>query len=231
MIHPARQLGVLAVGIALAAPGTLPAQASLPATAPTSITPSQLPSANPAVPRGQASIRWDGHLLQITASGESLGQVLREVAARAGIHITGNTPDDRIFGTYGPAPLVDVLSDLVGGLPVNMLFVERTSGKPAQLTFTARNGGPTPPGIPLQQDQVAQQPTPPPPSYPATPPQQPAPSAISSGAEPVGGIPVGAAQPANPSATTNPASPNGVKTPQEIFEQLQRLRATSGAPR
>ena len=214
MTHPARQFGALAISIALTAPGALPAQASLPATAPTAITPSQLPSANPAGLRGQAGIHWDGHLLQIAGSGESLDQVLRQIAARTGIHIT--------------APLVDVLSDLVGGLSVNMLFVERTGTKPAELTFTARNGGATPPSAASQQEEVAQQQSVP--SYPAAPPPSTS-LATNPSAAPVGGAPTGAAQSNDPGTPNNPASPNGVKTPQEIFEQLQRLRATSGAPR
>ena len=237
MNHSASKFVPLTSGILAFAglfPGTLGAQAALPATAPTTITPSQLPSANPAVPRGAADVQWDGHLLRITASGESLAEVFDQVASRAGIRMSGNPPADRIYGTYGPAPLVDVLSDLVGGLPINMLFVDRSGSVPARLTFTARVGGASPAvGTP---NYAQQQPvTSPPDQAPVF--QQPAFNAAApSTVAPNPGIGGGSAQPSAAASqpadgTTNPASPNGVKTPQQIFEQLQRLRANAGAQR
>lgn len=207
------------------ASGNLRAQTSLPATAPTT-TPSQLPSANPPVAHGDADIRWDGHLLTVIANGDSLPEVFAAVAARAGIHVTGAAPFDHVYGTFGPAPLVEVLSELVDGLSVNMLFVDQMGTKPAQLTFSPRTGAATPPD-PSQQQQAQQQ-------YA----QQPA--STFPGAQPSNAItPAGGTLPANAGAPgaaaqtgesgTNATSPNGVKTPQEIFEQLQRLRATQGA--
>lgn len=240
MNHPGRQISRFARSLtltaALTAAAPIGAQAVLPATAPTAVTPSQLPSANPALPHGQASVHWDGHLLQIAANGESLAEVLSEVALRAGIHMSGTTPEDRIYGTYGPAPLVDVLSDLVSGLSVNMLFVDRAGTRPAELTFTARNGAATPPSAASSQPQFPQQFSQQqqrPPEQPGPPPQTPGAGAPGAGALSGSdtanngqGTPATAAQPGD---SGNPASPNGVKTPQQIFEQLQRLRANAGS--
>ncbi|GAA3766510.1 RodZ family helix-turn-helix domain-containing protein [Terriglobus aquaticus] len=244
MNQKARTAVSLAGGI-LASSALLPwsaaAQTPLPATAPTAISPSQLPSANPPVPQGATTIEWDGHLLRISASGESLAQVLDQVASRTGIRMVGSPPSDRIYGSYGPAPLVDVLSDLVSGLPVNMLFVDRVGTTPARLTFTARNGAATPasPATSFAQQNPTQAPD-----------ANPSPVSNSFSRQPASNVPAnpGFAPPANPGfappATGNgtatadapaqpadgnatPASPNGVKTPQEIFEQLQRLRSNT----
>ena len=224
-----RQIGVLVGALTLGsgafAARPLAAQTSLPATAPTAVTPSQLPSANPPVTHNPTGVQWDGHLLRITASGESLNEVLREVATRAGVHISGNLPQDAIYGTYGPEPLADVLSELVAGLSVNMLFVDRIGNKPAELTFTARNGAATPPDPTASQAAFAPQQPP----QPYAPPQPPPNPGVTTPNTPNGGagLPASAAQTADGNA--NPTSPNGVKTPQEIFEQLRRLRATAAA--
>lgn len=235
MAHSAGHLVRTACGVFLAtatAHSALHAQTVLPPTASTVVTPSQLPSANPPLNRGQAKVNWDGHLLAIDATGESLSEVLAEITSRAGIRMNGYAPEDRIYGTYGPAPLVDVLSELVSGLPVNMLFVEHSGAQPAQLTFTARNGTATPPSPPSAQQQqydrqrlAEQQPFQQPP--PSQQPQFPANTAA--GNPDIGTVPSSLTGDAAAQAGSNPESPNGVKTPQQIFEQLQRLRANAGA--
>ena len=106
------------------------------------------------------------------------------------MHMTGTPPEDRIYGTYGPAPLVDVLSDLVSGLSINMLFVDRSGNKPADLAFTPRNGAATPPS-PSAPQQFAQQ-QPPAPEPPAAPQQPPSPVATAPGPG-IGGAPSSAA--------------------------------------
>ena len=233
-MHSVTKLGATAHSVALAIVafgGCLCAQSTLPASAPTAVTPSQLPSANPSIPHSQASLRWDGHLLQITATGERLQDVLAQMSIRAGVHMTGYAPEDRIYGDYGPAPLGEVLSELVSGLPVNMLFVDRSGTKPAELTFTTRNGAATPPNANSSQQFAQQQFSPQPanPQEPAIPP--PSNANTGSGPGPIG--PAGAPGTATPPAdgSSNATSPNGVRTPQEIFEQLQRLRANAGAPK
>lgn len=243
MNHPAWQVRIVAAAFAFGATALFTArenaQAPLPATAPTTITPSQLPSANPIVPHGHTDITWDGHLLRITADGESLAEVLSTVAARTGTHLSGSTPSDPIYGTYGPAPIVDVLSDLLNGLPLNMLFVNRIGNKPAELILTARSGGVTPPSSDAQQQQFAQTPPQPQQQAPYTPIRQPyqQPAQNVAGPPPTVPPPPGNTTDGNgqapgsnaPADTGNPTSPNGVKTPQEIFEQLQRLRNGANA--
>lgn len=217
--------GLLLCSIALA---QLPAQ-SLPATAITGVGTAQAPATTATATQGNPTIQWNGHLLTVSADGQHLSEVLRDVATRANIRVTGTTPDDRIFGTYGPAPLVDVLASLVDGLPVNMLFVEHTGQKPSDLTFTDRIGGVTPASDTPQQSEAprfAQQPSQQqiPQQSPAQQPSYSPPTQAPAGADTATGEP-------NGGTGTNPASPNGVKTPQEIFEQLQRLRANAGTER
>lgn len=211
------------------------AQAALPATAPTTtVTPSQLPSANPVAARRALQVNWDGHLLQISADGQSLKEALQGIASRTGMRILGAPPDDRIFGTYGPAPLIDLVSKLVDGLPVNFFFIERNGNAPAELTFTARNGSATPPSAPNQYQQV-----PPPPQavfQPAQQPPMPQPQQRDAAGQsnPPANVPAFTPATADTGAangtSANPTSPNGVKTPQEIFEQLQRLRSGALKP-
>lgn len=191
---------------------------SLPATAPT-ISPSQLPSANPPVPvrpAGKTSVTWDGAQIQISAANAGLNSLLREIAGKTGVKITGSAPDERIFGTYGPGKLDDVLSELLDGVPVNVLFVDSTAGARKELVLTARQGGPTPASV-IAQDESAD---------PARNSEEP-PSTLRRGDFPP--------PPQQPGPQTAPArgdaapdAQGGPKTPQQIFEQLQRLRSQSG---
>jgi hypothetical protein len=82
-----------------------------------------------------------------------------------------------------------------------MLLVHATASTPAELVLTPRLGGVTPPNPNAYQEEPSE----PRPQYPITP--QPE-------TNPRGG-------PAN----SEPArSPNDVKTPQQIYEQLERMR-------
>lgn len=231
-------LHLLAVGTLVCAL-PLAAQATLPPTAPTSVTPSQLPSANPLVTaptasHGSMEVLWDGHTLQVNANDVGLNDLVRTIATRTGTHLVGSVPEDRVFGTYGPGPLVSVLSELLDGVAVNVVFLDHAGTRPAELTLTARVGGPSAP-MPQQTQPVA--------------PQEVADSAYGSAGSPgnpgppasrfQGGPQIQPGQtygidntanadaPAPSNSSTTPASPNGVKTPEEIFEQLQRLRATA----
>ena len=119
-----------------------------------------------------------------------------------------------------------VLSALLDGTGSNMLIVHRDGDAPAELVLTPRQGGPTPPNpnaaafdnrpepqqpTPTQADQS--QPAPAPNGSPVTPAVNPA---TSPGTAPADG--------------SQPDSPNGVKTPQQIYEQLQRMRQQQQQP-
>jgi hypothetical protein len=104
-----------------------------------------------------------------------------------------------------------------------MLFVSSTPEKPAELILTPRAGGPTPPNPnAMRFDDNAESDT-----QPVNPPEPP----DESNAQPPAAVPPppAAAQPAaNSNASSSPDSKddssNGVRTPQQIFDQLMKLR-------
>ncbi len=251
---------------------------ALPATAPTAVpataqTVSQLPSAQPraAVKPSHLVVLYDGVALQVDATNVSLASVLREIAVKTKLNITGRAPSERIFGTYGPGPLNLVVPALLEGLAVNALLTERSGGAASELVLTAREGLPTSSAVPTQQS-LDEDDAPPPQAAPpvragrlggpggpggqgpgyasanaSAPGQTTGPIAgptlgdngVNGGDNGINGPNNGVNGADNgigvaPSGTdvnaNGSASPNGVRTPQEIFEQLQRLRQQQAAP-
>jgi hypothetical protein len=89
-------------------------------------------------PPNQAKVSWDSRGLEIEASNSSLDQILRQVAADTGIKLEGLTQDQRIFGTYGPGPARDVLSQLLEGSGNNVLMIGgRGADDPLRVVFSA----------------------------------------------------------------------------------------------
>jgi len=179
--------------------------------------------------------------LEITADNSSLNQILRDVARQTGMKITGGVADQRVFGKYGPGAPSAILSNLLEGSGSNMVLRENPAHSPEELVLTPRNGGPMPPSptaagndddapaldetaLPQQQPAATSQQTQPPqpPSAPVTPPTSGFMSAPTA-APATGAGATPSAVPASTSAS-NPQSPNGVKTPQQIFQQLQQMQ-------
>jgi len=163
----------------------------------------------------RASITYSNHQLSVEADNSSLNQILHEISRIAGVTVTGGVAEERVFGHYGPGSLSEVLSQLLDGTSSNMLFIASTGNKPPQLILTSRNGGPTPPSpsttrfddnaaaasVPVPSESSVQAPPPPPP-----------PPEVNN-----------ATAPGETGAPTSPAS-SGVKTPQQIYDELMRLR-------
>jgi hypothetical protein len=243
-------------------------------------------------------------MLDVRADNSSLNQILRDISHQTGMKIVGGVADQRVYGSYGPAPAATVLQTLLDGTGTNILLQENLMHAPKQLVLTPQTGGPTPPppsspsydatetepelplpgaAAPAVQAQTATPAANAAPattaapnaaSVPSTSPSMPQPSnnvlgnpnnvsptvstapvtnsvpmstlPTPSTAQPVSGIvdspnppPAGTttagftsqtppdnnpntAQPAT--ATTNQSSPNGVKTPQQIYEELRQLQ-------
>lgn len=216
--------------------------AAIPATAPTQSV-SDLPSAHPntiaTAPGTESKITWDGSRLTVEASGEAMPELLGRVARQTGMKITGGVPDERVYGKYGPAPVQTVLAQLFDGLAINMMLVNETATKPKELLLTVRSGAPTPPSTRQVANDFPPQRlnyVPPPsgnrsPQLPQNPPNgsQPAfPAPTPPPAENTAFTNNGNTEPATPgnsSSTTDssqPQSPNGVKTPEQIFEELRK---------
>jgi hypothetical protein len=204
-------------------PQATPAASTLPATQLTTPAPTPVPLTPSQRPPARAQVTYADGTLSVSADNSSLNQILRQIANDTGMKITGGVADERVFGQYGPAAPAQILAQLLNGTSSNMILVQRDNAELGELILTPRQGGPTPPNpsaaafddrndsresrevSPVQ----AVQPVPAPaPGNPIVPPPNP-----------------GASTTTPPADSSQPDSPNGVKTPQQIYEQLQRLRS------
>ena len=118
---------------------------------------SGLPSTLPTAPAAQAAppmaaramtvpaihdakVVYSAGMLQITANGSGLNQILRDIARQTGMRISGSVAEERVYGTYGPASAATVLASLIEGTGSNMVFRETANDAPAELTLTPRSG-------------------------------------------------------------------------------------------
>jgi len=200
-------------------PASTPASSTLPATPNTTPEPPSVPLTPSQRPPQRAQITYADGTLSVAADNASLNQILRQIASDTGIKITGGVTEERVFGQYGPADPTQVLAALLDGTGSNMIFVHHDGAAASELILTPRQGGPTPPNPhaaayndrsePDEGPSQSMQPRPsaPPQVNPVIPPVNP-----------------GTAPGASPTNSSQPDNPNGVKTPQQIYEQLQRMR-------
>jgi hypothetical protein len=164
------------------------------------------------MPPKRAQVSYVDGRLSVSAENSSLNQILREIASDTGMKITGGVADERVFGQYGPAPTGQVLAALLSGTGSNMVLAHRDPDAPAELILTPRQGGPTPPNpnAAVFDDRSN------PPTDPSAQSEQPARVPQS--------IPIRPAAEGFQATPSQPDSAGGTKTPQQIYEQLQRLR-------
>jgi hypothetical protein len=87
----------------------------------------------------QASVDWNGRNLSIAATNSSLQQILHDVSTATGVKVEGDAADERIYGSFGPAPAREVLTELLDGSGYNVLMVgDKGEGTPRELVLTAR---------------------------------------------------------------------------------------------
>ena len=156
----------------------------------------------------QATIEWNSQGLRIDAANSSLQQILKEVSTTTGTTVSGVGADQRIFGTYGPGPARDVLSQLLVGSGYNVLMIgDQGQGTPRQIVLSKRPSGPASPSMKNNSSQGSEdnssadveEPQPPPQPEPPPPAPQPPPNA-----------------PPN-------FGPNGQpRTPQQILQEMQQ---------
>ena len=182
-----------------AAPAAQPAAAPQPAqTQSSGVAPSMLQQ-----PAQDAQIVFADGSLSIHAENSSLAAILHQVASNSGMKIEGLGGDERVFGNFGPGAPRDVLADLLVGTAYNQVLLgDLSNGAPRELILTPTTRGGAPAASPAPQANAnaddgneAEAEPPPPPP----PPEQPA----------------GSTQ----------QQPPGVRTPQQLFEQLQQMRA------
>ncbi len=228
--------------LAQSLPPTSPTQPPIPAA------PAHAPQAPSQPSPHRATIDFAAGQLLIIADNSSLNQILRDIARLTGMTITGGVADERVFGTYGPADPSTVLSALLNGTGSNMLLIQNSSQSPQQLVLTPRRGGPTPPSpnflrdpgesdLPPQLNPRFSRQPPPPAGQPAFNGALP-PAPVVSAEPPVApsataDVPTQAASDAPtppPANATTEQSPNGVKTPQQIYDQLMKLQQQQAKP-
>jgi hypothetical protein len=157
-------------------------------------------------PARDAQIVFSDGNLSIHADNSSLAAILHQVASNSGMKIEGLGGDERVFGNFGPGAPRDVLADLLVGTAYNQVLLgDLSKGAPRELILspTTRGGAPAPAPSPATQANVNADDgneaeavdTPPPPPPPEAP------------------------------AGSNQQQPAGVRTPQQLFEQLQQMRA------
>ena len=201
---------------AAAPPATAPPAAVAPAN--TEDTAQRAPSQQP--PR-RAEVSFAQGQLAVKADNSSLNQILREIGRQTGIKITGGVSDERVFGKYGPSPTSEVLASLLEGTSSNLLLLHSDAASPGELILTPRQGGVTPPNpnAPGFDDEGSGDDSPQPQVQEPTQQAPPVPLTGYHGSAANGGLP-----PSQAPAATEAPDPNAVKTPQQIYEQLQRLR-------
>ena len=225
--------GLLSQQLVAQQPSTLPSSQTTAAQSTPQYTGSPQYTAAPPLPQPhRADVSYRNGLLTVAAANSSLNQILREISRQTGMKITGGVADERVFGTYGPAAPGKVLNSLLDGTGSNMLLhAERLRGTRRAHPHPAhRRRHSTQPECPqLRRRRLRHCPprrslhnaasrrpsralltTPPPPTLPV----------------PNRCLPRSPRRSENytPSADSAPQSPNGVKTPQQIYDQLMRAR-------
>jgi hypothetical protein len=157
-------------------------------------------------PAKDAQIVFADGNLSIHADNSSLAAILHQVASNSGMKIEGLGSDERVFGNFGPGAPRDVLADLLVGTAYNQVLLgDLSNGAPRELilTPTTRGGAAVPSPAPQANANVDDGNNEPEAvETPPPPPEQPA------------------------GSTQQP--PPGVRTPQQLFEQLQQMRAAQG---
>jgi hypothetical protein len=122
------------------APATPLSQAMAAAPAPPAPPPPpDWPANDKPVP---ATVVWDSHGLRIEATNSSLEQILNDVSTDTGAKVEGMQSDERIFGTYGPGPANEVLSQLLNGSGYNVLMIgDQGEGTPRQIVLSTPSTG------------------------------------------------------------------------------------------
>jgi hypothetical protein len=186
--------------------GPVPAPAAQVSATPQPAVPesAQLPPSMLQQPAKEAQIVFANDSLSIRANNSSLTAILHQIASSSGMKVEGLGGDERVFGDFGPGAPRDVLANLLDGTAYNLVLLgDLNNGAPRELILSpaTRGGSPAPSPAPqanadeASNEQDAVDVPPPPPDVPPPPPG------------------------------TSPQTPPGVRTPQQLFEQLQRMRA------
>jgi len=231
----------MAGGVALLGGNAVFAQSTLPAIGPTGPPPPATNAVDVAIapppPEHRAIVSYQQGQLSVIADNSSLNQILGDISRQTGMKIIGGVADQPVYGTYGPGAPAQILVALLEGTHSNMLLRETADSTPTELVLTPLDGSPTPPNptAPRADDYDTTQ-SPQPASAPQTYDMQrpPAPTGTFRSAAPNSIItpPISPVQPdaAPAEGSGDPRPPNGVATPQQIYQQLQQLQRAQPQP-
>jgi len=220
--------------------GVALAQSALPAIGPPAApTPPIIPAPAPP-PEHRPQVSYQQGRLLVIADNSSLNQILRDIARQTGMKISGGVTDQQVYGTYGPGAPAEILATLLDGTNSNMVLRETPASAPTELILTPQLGGAAPssldvpsytvpgpsasyerPDYNAQRDARQDRQDPEDRERSADPANPPQPNVI---ANPPPTLPPATESP------TDPQSPNGVRTPQQIYEQLQKLQQAQPQP-
>lgn len=140
-----------------------------------------------------ATVAWNNPELRIDASNSSLQQILTDVSSATGAQVEGLEKDERVFGSFGPGPARDVISQILQGSGYNIVMVgDQGQGVPREIILSIRNTSkvqaPTRPAPEETEDEAPEYPQYEPPPQPQ--PQPPAnPQPVRPGFPPDGAVP------------------------------------------
>jgi hypothetical protein len=190
-------------------------------------------------PANPPRISYAGGQLTVVADNSQLSDILRAVGRTTGARLEGSAPDsERVFGQFGPGTTRDVLNSLLTGSRYDYVLLGSLDapGSVDRIVLsphaTAAPNGTAVAGVPNQGMRPNYNPNPPQPAaeeennteensdnaVETEPPPQPEPE------------PQPQAQPENNATQPNANQPNGqqqpnqIKTPEQLLQELQRLR-------
>jgi hypothetical protein len=173
------------------------------AAQPTGVAPSLLQE-----PAKDAQIVFADGNLSIHADNSSLTAILQQIATNSGMKIEGLGGDERVFGSFGPGAPRDVLAGLLVGTAYNQVLLgDLSNGAPRELILSPARGGAAVPSPPPQAAANANANA-----------DDNEPEAVEAPPQPPPEQPAGSTQ----------QPPPGVRTPQQLFEQLQQMRTAQG---
>ena len=156
-----------------------------------------------------ASIQLVDGKLMIQATNSSLRTILDDLEQRTGTKVEGLSRDERIFGVYGPGNPQEVLAAVLDDSGYNVLISGRkVDGSPREVVLSTRTAAAAAPAA-ANKTQAADE-------------------ADDEGAE--AAPPQFAPPPPQPAPAAAPGSgPQQVKTPQQMLEELQKMRLGAAA--
>ena len=183
-------------------------------------------------------VSYQGGQLTIQSQNATLAQVLRSVQAKTGgaFDIPGSANNDRVVAQLGPGQPRDVLSSLLDGSKFNYIILSSPTqpGSVQKLILTPRQNIPTTNTAQNRPPQATPEPQPEDEYTPPEPVSSPEENSASENQPPQGAYrgpgsfgpnPTGEFPSQQPPGAENNGQPQqGVKTPEQLLQELQRLQ-------